>query len=216
MIDYDEAHHGMPLEQMVERTFTVTVENWGAHEEVELIPGGADILVTKKNVRRFVKRYIEYTFLEQCEKQLVSFKKGFERTIDLPIIKSLVDFDDLEQLICGQRELNFQELRDSAIYANGFTPNCPMMKWFWEIVLDEWDDEKRRKLLSFSTGSDRAPVNGLKSMKFYIIMEGEDDNRLPTSHTCFNQLLIPKYTTKDVLRKQLEYCLDHATGFGMV
>ena len=104
----------------------------------------------------------------------------------MPILKSLVDFDDLEQLICGQRELNFEELRDSAIYANGFTPNCPMMKWFWEIVLDEWDDEKRRKLLSFSTGSDRAPVNGLKSMKFYLVMEGEDDSRLPTSHTCFN------------------------------
>ena len=104
----------------------------------------------------------------------------------MPIIKSLVDYDDLEQLICGQRELNFAELRDSAIYANGFTPNSQMMKWFWQIVLEEWDDEKRRKLLAFSTGSDRAPVNGLKSMKFYIVMEGEDDNRLPTSHTCFN------------------------------
>ena len=53
-----------------------------------------------------------------------------------------------------------------------------MMKWFWEIVLDEWDDAMRRKLLTFSTGSDRAPINGLKSMKFYIVLEGgEDDER---------------------------------------
>lgn len=90
------------------------------------------------------------------------------------------------------------------------------MKWFWEILLDEWDDAQRRKLLAFSTGSDRAPVNGLKSLKFYIVMEGEEDGRLPTSHTCFNQLLIPKYTTKDVLRKNLEQAIDNATGFGMV
>jgi hypothetical protein len=50
-----------------------------------------------------------------------------------------------------------------------------MIKWFWDIVLNEWDDEKRRKLLSFTTGSDRAPVNGLKSLKFFIIREDGDD-----------------------------------------
>ena len=42
--------------------------------------------------------------------------------------------------------------------------------------MDEWDDEKRRKLLTFSTGSDRAPVNGLKAMKFWIIKDDENSN----------------------------------------
>ena len=50
-----------------------------------------------------------------------------------------------------------------------------MIKWLWEIVLEEWSDDNRRKLLTFSTGSDRAPVNGLKSLKFYIIKDGQDD-----------------------------------------
>ena len=44
-----------------------------------------------------------------------------------------------------------------------------MMTWLWEIILVEWTDDNRRKWLAFSTGSDRAPVNGLKSLKFYII-----------------------------------------------
>lgn len=95
--------------------------------------------------------------------------------------------DELEQLICGQRTLDFKELRDYCIYANGYTPESKLIGWFWEIVLDEWDDAQRRKLLSFSTGSDRAPVNGLKAMKFYIVKdEGDDDQKLPSSHTCFN------------------------------
>jgi len=60
------------------------------------------------------------------------------------------------------------------------------MAWFWDIVLNEWDEAKRRKLLTFSTGSDRAPVSGLKHMKFYIIKDGDEEEKLPTSHTCFN------------------------------
>ena len=85
------------------------------------------------------------------------------------VVKSLFDYEEMEALICGQRELNFKELRDCAIYAQGFTPTCPTMKWLWEIVLNEWEEDKRRKLLAFATGSDRAPINGLKSLKFYIV-----------------------------------------------
>lgn len=119
------------------------------------------------------------------------------------VVKSLFGYEEVEALICGQRELNFEELRDSAIYAEGYQLSQPMMKWLWEIVLEEWQDDKRRQLLTFATGSDRAPVNGLKSLKFYIIKDGQDDQRLPSSHTCFNQLLIPQYSRKEILRERL-------------
>jgi hypothetical protein len=61
-----------------------------------------------------------------------------------------------------------------------------MMKWLWEIVLEEWDDKQRRVFLAFSTGSKRAPVSGLKNMKFFIVRDKESAANLPTSHTCFN------------------------------
>ena len=136
--------------------------------------------------------------------------------MNMQIIKNLFDAEELETLICGQRELNFEELRDHCIYANGFRPESEMMTWLWEIILEEWDDKTRRKWLTFATGSDRAPVNGLKSLKFYIIQDGEDDQRLPSSHTCFNQLLIPKYSSKDILRERLQTAVENSTGFGMV
>lgn len=84
--------------------------------------------------------------------------------------------------------------------------------------MDEWDDANRRKLLTFSTGSDRAPVNGLKSMKFYIVQDDENvsDQKLPSAHTCFNQLVIPNYSTKEILREKLTTAIENATGFGMV
>lgn len=108
--------------------------------------------------------------------------------VDKEVLKEILTPGDLEQIICGQRELDFKELKEYCIYANGYTPESELVSWFWEIVLDEWDDKMKRSLLTFSTGSDRAPVNGLKSMKFYIVKDDENvsDQKLPSAHTCFN------------------------------
>ena len=151
------------------RTFTADVESFGEISQRELKENGAGIPVTSANVKEFVRLYIDFQFKKQCEGQLASFKKGFARILDMRVITHLFDHEELETLICGQRVLNFEELRDNCIYANGFTPTCEQMNWLWEIVLNEWDDQSRRKWLAFATGSDRAPVNGLKSLKFYII-----------------------------------------------
>ena len=68
----------------------------------------------------------------------------------------------------------------------------------------------------FSTGSDRAPVNGLKSLGFGIVRDGvSDDRRLPSSHTCFNRLDIPEYSSKAVMKRNLEIAIANATGFGL-
>jgi len=74
-------------------------------------------------------------------------------------------------------------------------------------------------LLQFSTGTDRAPINGLKTMKFAIVKDNENkegDFKLPTSHTCFNQLLLPEYSTRAILSARLDVALDNSEGFGMV
>jgi len=47
-------------------------------------------------------------------------------------------------------------------------------------------------------------------------VENADDSKLPTSHTCFNQLLLPDYSRKEILRSKLDVAVDNSTGFGMV
>lgn len=51
-----------------------------------------------------------------------------------------------------------------------------MFRRFWEIVHDLSAEEKR-KLLQFTTGSDRAPVGGLLKLKLIIARNGPDSNR---------------------------------------
>lgn len=88
------------------------------------------------------------------------------------------------------------------------------MKHFWRAVHSFGEDEKRL-LLKFSTGSDRAPINGLASMKFVISRNGPDSDRLPTSHTCFNHLLLPEYESYEKTEEKLLCAIRQSEGFGL-
>ena len=76
------------------------------------------------------------------------------------------------------------------------------MKWFWEVV-HSLSPEEKKNFLTFSTGSNKAPILGLKDMKFYIGRMGEDSERLPSAHTGLNHLLVPEYSSKEKLRQKL-------------
>ena len=76
--------------------------------------------------------------------------------------------------------------------------------------------EDQKKLLEFATGSDRVPINGLGAMQFTISKNGTDVSKLPTSHTCFNHLLLPAYTSKAQLEKALMLAIQNSKGFGLL
>lgn len=69
---------------------------------------------------------------------------------------------------------------------------------------------------ALAAGSDRVPVGGLAKLKLVIAKNGPDSERLPTSHTCFNVLLLPDYVDLDKLRNRLLLAITHAHGFGML
>ena len=52
-----------------------------------------------------------------------------------------------------------------------------IFSWFWEAV-HNMDLEDKRKLLQFTTGSDRIPVGGLAKLKLTIAKNGSDCERL--------------------------------------
>lgn len=85
---------------------------------------------------------------------------------------------------------------------------------FWEII-HELDIEHKKKFLFFSTGSDRAPVGGLGTMHFTIMKNGEDNEQLPSAHTCFNHLLLPPYKSKEKLKEKLMIAINNSEGFGL-
>jgi len=77
--------------------------------------------------------------------------------------------------------------------------------------------ESRAKLLSFACGSTRVPAGGFANLrpKFNISVEGEP-LRLPSSHTCMNQLVLPPYTQREQLETMLNKALEYNSGFGFM
>ena len=97
--------------------------------------------------------------------------------------------------------------------------------------MQEADQELLQQLLTFTTGCSFVPIDGLnppftivKSLDGQIAANSRDgecnqkslNSILPTAHTCFNQLVLPPYTSLDALKERLEYALENAgSGFHM-
>lgn len=82
-------------------------------------------------------------------------------------------------------------------------------------VLEEFSEDMRKRFLLFTTGSDRIPVGGAVMMTFKVSRALVPPQMLPQAHTCFNQLMLPEYPTKDVLRAKLSIAVQYAEGFGL-
>lgn len=125
---------------------------------------------------------------------------------------------ELELLICGSQVLDFEAYKGNTDYTDGFEASSDQCKWFWEIAIQVFDDDQRRELLTFISGSDRAPPKGLAApeARLTISRQGPDSESLPTAHTCFNHLLLPEYSSKEKLEAKLRLALKFNQGFGII
>lgn len=212
MLDYD----GGDMEDIFMQTFKITYSNvFGETVEHELKPNGDDITVNQENKQEFVDLYSDFLLNKSIERQFKAFKKGFEMVTDESPLKLLFRPEEIELLVCGSRNFDFVELEKSTEYEGGYTNESQIIKDFWSIV-HSLPDESKRKLLEFTTGSDRVPVGGLSRLKLLITRHGSDSDRLPTSHTCFNVLLLPEYSSREKLEERLLKAINYSKGFGML
>ncbi|XP_037934277.1 ubiquitin-protein ligase E3A isoform X2 [Teleopsis dalmanni] len=212
MLDYEE----MDMEDTFMQTFQIRYNNvFGEVVEHDLRLGGSEIIVNQQNKQEFVDLYCDFLLNKSIEKQFKAFKKGFEMVTDESPLKLLFRPEEVEMLVCGSRKFDFNELEKSTEYEGGYSKETQIIKDFWNIV-HSMPEEAKRKLLEFTTGSDRVPVGGLSRLKLLITRNGPDTDRLPTSHTCFNVLLLPEYNSKEKLEERLLKAINYSKGFGML
>lgn len=127
---------------------------------------------------------------------------------------------ELELLIAGLPDINVDDLQANTEYA-GYTAASQQVLWFWEVVRS-FDREALAHLLQFVTGTSKVPLDGFKALqgiggpqKFCIHRTFATTERLPSAHTCFNQLDLPEYQSKEQLQERLRLAIhEGAEGFG--
>ncbi|ESO89420.1 hypothetical protein LOTGIDRAFT_218813 [Lottia gigantea] len=204
------------LEDIFMLNFHVSYHDvFGNNLTTDLKPDGSTIAVTSKNKQEYVDLYIDFILNKSVERQFKAFKRGFTMVTNESPLRMLFRPDEIELLVCGSKVLDFHALEEATEYDNGFTAQSKTIRNFWEVV-HEFPESEKRKLLQFTTGTDRVPVGGLSKLKLTIAKNGPDSDRLPTSHTCFNVLLLPDYNTKDKLEERLLKAIMYSKGFGML
>ncbi|GMH43518.1 hypothetical protein BSKO_11440 [Bryopsis sp. KO-2023] len=195
------------------QTFEVEYDYFGEMRTHEFMPGGGNIPVTNENREEYVELYSKYTLEGSVSAQMTPFIKGFSQMCDGPALK-LFRYEELELLVCGLPHLDFSKLKSGAKYEGGYHADHKVIQWFWD-VLAQMPLEKKKRFLAFTTGCDRAPVGGLSELTLTIQRSGPDSVRLPSSHTCFNVVLLPEYASKEKLQERITLAIENAQGFGL-
>ncbi|MCJ1395157.1 hypothetical protein MMC18_008038 [Xylographa bjoerkii] len=170
-------------------------------------------MVTNENRKQYVTDYIFWLTEKSIQPQYDAFARGFYVCLDKKAL-SIFTPEALQNVVEGNQTIDTSELQSATKYENGYSANHSTIKDFWFIVRS-FSEDQLRKLLEFVTASDRVPVKGVSSMTFMIQRNGTDDDRLPTSLTCFGRLLLPEYSSRERLQKKLCLAIENAQGFGV-
>lgn len=210
LLDYE----GEDVEDIFCLTFDVNWVDFGESKRRELKPGGASIPVTSSNKEEYVMLYVKWLLVDSIYAQYEAFERGFMRVMEDSSL-DLLRPEDLELLVVGSPELDFEALEKNTEYEGGYNSESAVIRHFWTFVKNA-SRETQLNLLRFATGSSKAPIGGLGNLAFKIQRAGPDSMQLPSSHTCFNTLLLPDYGDNyEKLEERLGRAIIECEGFGL-
>lgn len=213
-----------PVEGM-DFTFSASYELFDEQITVDFIPNGRAVAVTDDNKARYVDLMLAWLISGRYEPALTHFIDAFHSIIPEEVLKHFSS-REMQMIIGGSQEIDAMALKGQTVYTGGYTEESDVAKWFWSIVL-EMDLEMLPKLLSFITGCACIPSSGCLKPALTITMiesgaSGEggglnasgEINMLPRAHTCFNQIVLPMYSSRDTLKEKLFYAIENSEGAG--
>ena len=174
--------------------------------DIELKTNGKEIKVNLDNVEEFI-RLSKSKKINEFEAQIECIKKGLYSVINENILQ-LLNWKQLEEMICGQPKLDIKDFKKHTEY-HCYKGDEEIIKWFWEW-LENSNEETQFKYLRFVSGRTRLPRSGFGFEYTHIISKISIENVYPKSATCFFTLKLPNYNSKDVLIKNIKYAIDNS------
>ncbi|KAG8876937.1 hypothetical protein FRB97_003808 [Tulasnella sp. 331] len=191
--------------------FTVTTDDFGVQNTINLIPDGTNIPVTRENRMQYIYLVSNYKLNAQIRLQSDAFFDGLSDIID-PKWLRMFNQQELQILVGGTEDpVDVDDLRSNTIYGGVYDESHPTIGAFWRVVRS-LDQPQRCALLRFVTSCSRPPLLGFKELnpKFSIRDAGSDAARLPTASTCVNLL-----KSEQALRRKLLQAINSGAGFDL-
>jgi len=187
----------------------------------ELIPGGNNKKVT--DINDYIEKRINY-LVSKSQILIYHIQEGLFSFIPKEILCS-INSSEFELLVCGQPFIDVNDWNKNSIYKGDYNKNHKLVKWFWDEVY-KLSQEDLRKLLQFSTGTSRVPINGFKKLesnrgeiaKFCLNSVAYNENKKNNyirAHTCFNRLDVPIFPNQEELHEAIIFVIKNNTGFGI-
>ena len=200
-------------------TFSTEIREFGVLEVRDLIPNGRNVQVTEENKMDYIRLVCQMKMTGAIRKQLSAFLEGFYNVIPRRLI-SIFNEQELELLVSGLPVIDVDDLKANTEY-HKYQSNSLQIIWFWR-ALRSFDQTDKAKFMQFVTGSSKVPLQGFAALegmngaqKFQIHRDDRSTDRLPSAHTCFNQLDLPAYETYDKLKTYLTKAIQECSeGFG--
>ncbi|KAI8145482.1 hypothetical protein BJV82DRAFT_39092 [Fennellomyces sp. T-0311] len=210
------------ITDVIDLTFSIETDDFGTTKVIDLKPGGRDIPVTEENKHEYVALVTEQKLTTAIKEQINAFLVGFHDIIPASLIQ-IFNEQELELLISGLPDIDIDDWKNNTEYQGGYSPATPQIQWFWRAVRS-FDQEERAKLLQFATGTSKVPLEGFAHLqgsggvqRFQIHKDFGGHSRLPSAHTCFNQVDLPEYDSYESLRTNLFKAISEcSTGFGFI
>jgi E3 ubiquitin-protein ligase NEDD4 len=193
------------------KTFSIAEDRFGEQVVVELRSGGANQVVTESNKDEYVDLVVTHQIEGRIKEQFHAFMEGLGDVLRLDLL-CVFDEHELELLIGGTTEIDIDDWMRFTDYV-GYEKTDPVIEWFWACVRS-WPAERKARLLQFTTGTPRVPVDGFDDLqgsdrpRHFTIEKREHPSELPRSQTCFNRLYLPPYEDYESLEHKLCYAIQ--------
>ncbi|CAK4638959.1 unnamed protein product [Aphanomyces euteiches] len=218
-------------------TFSVTERRGDGVVEVDLIPNGKQIEVTDANKVQYVDLMVEYLLFGRVKLQLWALLRGVYEIVP-PELLLPFDHKELELVLCGLNDIDVNDWRLNTTVSSDLRSSS-VVEWFWEVVTSLSKDNQA-KLLQYTTGSSRVPVQGFRGkqhlgnatiiswlcdglgltsydgMICYFNLKGVPytHGAYPVIHACYNRIDLPLYPRKELLQEAIyTLLLSDPTGF---
>jgi E3 ubiquitin-protein ligase HUWE1 len=204
---------------VLDLTFAEETDFFGRRQVAELVPGGAAIKVTDANKRVYVDLVARHRMTNAIRPQIDAFLRGFWDVVPRHLA-ALFNDHELELMIAGLPEIDVADMRAHAEYHGGYSAASAPVRWFWEVAA-ELDRQDLALLVQFITGTSKVPLEGFGALagvhgpqRLQVHRAYGPTDRLPQAHTCFNQLDLPEYESREQLRERLLVAIrEGAEGF---